>query len=147
MLKRNATAHWQGSGAEGSGHISAPGGALNNTPYSVASRFVSEDGRAGTNPEELVAAAHAACFTMALSFMLTGAGHAPDSLDTKATVEMEKIDIHWKISSITLDVSGNVPGMSAADFETHAQSAKTNCPISQALSSVPIHLMINGQPV
>ncbi|HEU0029925.1 MAG TPA: OsmC family protein [Kofleriaceae bacterium] len=138
MLKRTSTAIWQGSGPKGTGNISTLSGAFKEQPYSMNSRFVAEDGKAGTNPEELIAAAHAGCFTMALAFQLTNAGSEPTKLQTVATVSMEKQDPGWTITGIHLDVQGQVPGVTAEKFEELAQNAKKGCPISRALASVPI---------
>ena len=137
-LKRSSTAVWHGTGPKGSGTLSSLSGALKDQPYSANARFQSEDGKAGTNPEELIAAAHAGCFTMALSFQLTNAGHEPTELRTEAVVSMEKQDIGWTIIQIHLDVTGQVPGVDAAKFEELAQNAKKGCPISRALAAVPI---------
>ncbi len=139
-IKRTSEAVWNGTGMEGSGTLSSASGVLNQTPYSFKARFQNEDGKAGTNPEELIAAAHAGCYAMQLSFMLTGAGFAPTSLDTKATLEMEQVDGGFKISGITLTLIGNVPGISAEQFDQLANEAKTVCPVSQALSALPITL-------
>lgn len=139
-FKRTSSAVWNGSGAEGSGHLNSTSGVLNETPYSFAARFKNEDGKAGTNPEELIAAAHAGCFAMALSFQLGGAGFVPTALNAKATVEMEQKDGGFSISAITLFVEGNVPGISAEQFAEIAAAAKAGCPVSRALSAVPIHL-------
>ena len=135
-LKRTSTAVWRGSVTKGTGSISTLSGAIKDTPYSVNSRFVSEDGKAGTNPEELIAAAHASCFTMALSAQLTNAGHEPTELSTVATVHMDKQDIGWTITAIHLDTHGKVPGVSADQFEKLADDAKKGCPISRALAAV-----------
>ena len=137
-LKRSSTAVWHGTGAKGSGTLSTLSGAFKDQPYSANSRFESEDGKAGTNPEELIAAAHAGCFTMAFSFQLTKAGHEPTELRTNAVVSMEKQDIGWTITNIHLDVEGNVPGVAADQFQTLADNAKKGCPISRALASTPI---------
>ena len=94
-MKRKARAHWQGAGIDGSGSLSTASGVLNEQPYSFTTRFKNEDGTAGTNPEELIAAGHAACFNMALSFQLGGAGYTPDSLNTEAVLSMEKVDGHF----------------------------------------------------
>jgi osmotically inducible protein OsmC len=139
-LKRTSTAVWQGNGPTGKGTLSTLSGALKDQPYSANTRFQSEDGRAGTNPEELIAAAHAGCFTMALSFQLTNAGHAPTELRTVATVTMDKQEPGWTITNIQLDVSGKVPGVSAEQFQTLADTAKKGCPISRALSATPISM-------
>lgn len=140
MLKRTSTAVWQGTGPKGTGSLSTLSGAFKDQPYSFQTRFASEDGRAGTNPEELIAAAHAGCFTMALAFQLTNAGAEPTKLETVATVAMEKQDVGWTIISITLDVQGTVPGVDAAKFDELANTAKKGCPISRALASVPIQM-------
>lgn len=139
-IKRTSEAVWNGTGMEGSGTLSSASGVLNQTPYSFKARFQNEDGKAGTNPEELIAAAHAGCYAMQLSFMLTGAGFAPTSLDTKATVEMEQVAGGFKIAGIKLSVVGNVPNISADQFNELANTAKSACPVSQALSALPITL-------
>jgi lipoyl-dependent peroxiredoxin len=137
-LKRTATAVWHGTGPKGNGKISTLSGALKEQPYSVNARFESQDGKAGTNPEELIGAAHSSCFTMALAFQLTNAGHEPTELKTLATVSMEKQDPGWTITNIHLDVEGKVPGVDAAKFEELAQNAKKGCPISRALAATNI---------
>jgi osmotically inducible protein OsmC len=136
MLKRTATAIWHGTGPKGTGSISTLSGAMKDQPYGFNTRFASEDGKAGTNPEELIAAAHASCFTMALSFQLTNAGLDPTELKTLATVSMEKQDIGWTIVQINLDVTGQVSGIDAAKFNELAETAKKGCPISRALGAV-----------
>ena len=138
MLKRTSTAIWHGPGPKGTGTISSLSGALKDQPYSANARFVSEDGKAGTNPEELIAAAHSGCFTLALAFQLTNAGAEATELKTVATVSMEKLDAGWTIVGIALDVQGSVPGIDAAKFDELANNAKKGCPISRLLSSVPI---------
>ncbi len=142
-MKRTSTAQWRGDGKTGTGSLSTQSGAFNAQPYSFNARFVSEDGRAGTNPEELIAAAHAGCFTMALAFMLTGAGHVPEQLDTSATVALKFVDGHFEIDSIALAVQAKVPGIDAAKFQELAQNAKVNCPVSKALAATPITLTAN----
>lgn len=139
-ITRKATASWSGTGKEGSGSISTTSGVLNNTPHSHSTRFVSEDGKAGTNPEELVAAAHASCFTMKLSFVLNAAGFTPDKLECTANVKMDKVGDGMGVVGIHLDLKGTVPGIDAAKFQACAEEAKANCPISQLLKSVPITL-------
>ena len=121
----------------GNGSISTLSGALKDQPYGFNTRFASEDGKAGTNPEELIAAAHASCFTMATAFQITNAGKEPTKLETTATVSMEKQDIGWTIVAIALDVTGKVPGIDQAKFTELANGAKKGCPISRALASVP----------
>ncbi|MGH2901951.1 MAG: OsmC family protein [Solirubrobacteraceae bacterium] len=136
-LKRTSTAVWHGTGPKGNGAISTLSGALKDAPYGFNTRFASEDGKAGTNPEELIAAAHASCFTMALSFQITNAGKEPTELKTTATVTMEKQDAGWSIVAIALDTRGTVPGLSAEQFQSLAEDAKKNCPLSRALAAVP----------
>lgn len=138
MLKRSSTAIWHGNGPKGTGSITTLSGALKDQPYGFNTRFASEDGKAGTNPEELIGAAHSSCFTMALAFALTNAGHEPTELKTTAVVSMEKQDPGWTIVGIALDVTGTVPGVDAAKFSELAEGAKKGCPISRALAAVPI---------
>lgn len=137
-LKRSSTAVWHGTGPKGSGTLTTLSGAFKDQPYSAKARFESEDGKAGTNPEELIGAAHSGCFTMALAFQLTNAGVEPTELKTVATVSMEKQDPGWTITNIHLDVEGKVPGVDAAKFEELAQNAKKGCPISRALAATNI---------
>ncbi len=131
-IKRNASAHWSGTGKEGKGTVSTQSGVLDGTPYSFTRRFGEEK---GTNPEELIGAAHASCFTMALAFQLTGAGKPPESLDTKADVSLEQVEGGWKIAAIKLTTRGKVPGMSKEDFLKLAETAKANCPVSKVLNA------------
>lgn len=138
-MQRSAKAVWAGSGKEGSGTLSTLSGAMSEQPYSFKLRFVDEDGKAGTNPEELIAAAHAGCFTMALSFQLTSAGHIPTELRTEAVLTLEKQGGGFSITGITLKLEGNVPGIEEAQFAELAAAAKANCPVSRALS-VPVML-------
>ncbi len=140
MLKRTSKAVWRGNGAEGQGALTTQSGAFKDQPYSFKGRFQSEDGKAGTNPEELIGAAHAGCFAMALSFGLTNAGHPPEELTVSATVKMEKREIGWTIEQIDLDLVGKVPGIDAAQFQSLAEQAKAGCPVSRALHAVPITL-------
>lgn len=139
-INRKATANWKGTGKEGSGSVSTTSGVLNNTPHSFLTRFVSEDGKAGTNPEELIAAAHASCFTMKLSFVLNAAGFTPDNLECTANVKMDKVGDGMGVVGIHLELKGNVPGITPEQFQECAANAKENCPISQLLKSVPITL-------
>jgi osmotically inducible protein OsmC len=139
-IKRTSEAVWNGTGMEGSGTLSSTSGVLSQTPYSFKARFQNEDGKAGTNPEELIAAAHAGCYAMQLSFMLTGAGFPPTALNTKSSVEMEQEAGGFKISGIKLSLEGNVPGISAEQFDQLANEAKVACPVSKALSALPITL-------
>lgn len=131
-MQRKASAVWKGGLKDGKGTISAPGGALNNTQYSFTSRF--ESG-AGTNPEELVAAAHAACFSMALSVQLGEAKLTPESISTNVTLSFEKLDTGWTITESHLDVVGKVPGADAATFQKCAEAAEQGCPVSKVLKA------------
>lgn len=137
MLKRTGTAVWRGNGPKGTGTISTLSGALKEQPFGFNTRFASEDGKAGTNPEELVAAAHASCFTMATSFEITNAGKEPTQLETVATVSLEKQDKGFAITAIHLELTGQVPGITAEEFQQFAENAKKNCPLSKALAAVP----------
>jgi lipoyl-dependent peroxiredoxin len=131
-MQRTASAAWSGALKDGKGSISTQSGILSNTPYSFTTRF---EGAKGTNPEELIAAAHAGCFTMALSAQLGTMNFTPQSLRTTATLSFEKLDAGWTISKIHLDVAGRVPGISADAFQNAAQSAKANCPVSRVLKA------------
>jgi len=130
MLFRTAMAHWEGTLKEGKGSVHLGSGAFEG-PYSFGSRF--EQGK-GTNPEELIGAAHAGCFTMALSMALTNAGHPPTSLDTSAKVHLGKVGEAFEIAMIELSTEGKVPGITGPEFEKMAQDAKRNCIVSRALS-------------
>ena len=140
MLTRKSTAIWRGNGLKGTGALTTQSGAFEAQPYSFQTRFVSEDGKAGTNPEELLAAAHAGCYAMALSFGLSGAGHEPEELRVTADVTMDREDVHWFVKRITLHLDAKVPGIDPAEFAALAESAKKGCPISKALSAVEIIL-------
>ena len=123
-MKRNATAVWQGTGKEGKGHLTTQSTTLNKTQYSFGSRF--ENG-VGTNPEELVAAAHAGCFTMKLSFVLQAAGFTADEIETKCDIDL----VDGAITSSHLTVNAKVPGISKEKFDESVDDAKVNCPISK----------------
>ena len=138
--KRKATAVWSGTGLEGTGTLQTQNNFFNKTPYSFKTRFQNEDGQQGTNPEELIAAAHASCFAMALSFAITEAGFTADELKVDAEVTLDAVEGGFGITSITLTLQGKVPGMDEARFQELANGAKTGCPISKALSLVPITL-------
>lgn len=127
-MKRTATAAWNGSGKDGNGTLTTQSLTLDKTAYSYKSRF--ENGT-GTNPEELIAAAHAGCFTMALSFALGTAGFTPDTLETTCTITLDS----GAITSSHLVLKGNVPGCSKEDFEKCAKGAETNCPVSKLLNT------------
>ncbi|HYC72088.1 MAG TPA: OsmC family protein [Opitutaceae bacterium] len=132
-MKRTASAVWQGSLKAGKGTLTAPGGALKNTEYSFGSRF--ESG-AGTNPEELIAAAHAGCFAMALSAMLGEAGFTPERLEVTAEVSLEHVPpAGWTVTASHLALNARVPGISPAKFDEVAAKAKAGCPISRLLNA------------
>ncbi len=131
-MQRKASAVWKGGLKDGKGTVSATSGVLNNTPYSFATRF---ENASGTNPEELIAAAHAACFSMALSGQLGGANLTAESISTTATLTMEKLDSGWAITAVHLDVSARVPKADAAAFNKAAENAKSGCPVSKALKA------------
>ena len=131
-MKRNGSAVWKGSLKEGSGVVSTESGVLSDTQYSFSTRF--EDGK-GTNPEELIAAAHAGCFSMALSSELGKLDATAESISTKATVSLEKTDSGFAITSVHLDVKAKVPGASEETFEKAANNAKNGCPVSKVLNA------------
>jgi osmotically inducible protein OsmC len=132
MMKRKASARWNGGLKNGSGTISTASKALSDLKYSFTTRF--EDAP-GTNPEELIAAAHAGCFSMALSAQLSGAKLEPESIATEATVTMEKQDAGWTITAVHLDVEARVPGGEEAAFRELADTAKKGCPVSRVLNA------------
>lgn len=131
-MKRTASAVWQGDLKQGKGTLSSESSVLNKTQYSFSTRF--ENGH-GTNPEELIAAAHAGCFTMALSAALGKVGHVATQLATTATVSLEQVGGNWTITTIHLDLTGTVPGVDQAKFESIAADAKANCPVSRVLKA------------
>ena len=132
-MKRSASAMWNGDLKTGKGTLSTDSGVLANTQYSFATRF--ENGR-GTNPEELIAAAHAGCFAMALSAQLGEAGLVAQSLNTKATVTLEKTDGGFTITAVHLALAARIPGASQQAFDAAAQAAKKGCPVSKLLNAV-----------
>jgi osmotically inducible protein OsmC len=129
---RNANAEWRGGLKDGRGTISTDSGVLENTQYSFSTRF--EDGK-GTNPEELIAAAHAGCFSMALSGQLGNAGLTAESIKTTAGVKLEKTDAGFTITEVHLTVAARVPGASQEQFDTAAANAKAGCPVSRVLNA------------
>ncbi|MDB5773349.1 MAG: Osmotically inducible protein OsmC [Burkholderia sp.] len=131
-MKRTGSAIWQGDLKSGKGTISTESGVLKETPYSFSTRF--ENGK-GSNPEELIAAAHAGCFTMALSAALGNAGFKPERLATQAAVTLEQVEGNWTISTIDLQLDANVPGIDRNKFEELAADAKKNCPVSRVLNA------------
>lgn len=131
-MRRKASAVWKGGLKDGQGTISTESGVLANTQYSFSTRF--EDG-VGTNPEELIAAAHAGCFSMALSGQLAQAGLTAESIETTATVRLEKTDAGFAITSVHLEVKAKVPGADQQQFETATNNAKAGCPVSKVLKA------------
>jgi lipoyl-dependent peroxiredoxin len=131
-MQRKASARWQGTAKEGAGTISTQSATLKDTPYSFVARF--GDGK-GTNPEELIAAAHAGCFTMALSFMLNNAGFTADAIDTEAALTMDQVSGNWTITSIHLTTRAQVSNIDATKFAEIASNAKANCPVSRVLNA------------
>jgi len=132
-MKRTATAVWQGSLKEGKGSLTAPGGALHDTPYSFGSRFASG---AGTNPEELIAAAHSGCFAMALSAALGEAGFTAERLEVTAEVSLDNVPPKgWSVTASHLVLTAKIPGIDSAKFNEIAAAAKANCPISRLLNA------------
>jgi len=131
-MKRSASAVWKGGLRDGRGTVSTESGVLTNTPYNFRMRFENEK---GTNPEELVAAAHAACFSMALSLGLEHAGMKVDSIETKATVSLDQVDGFWTVTSSHLQTTVTSPKADRAAFDTVVDGAKTNCPVSKLLNA------------
>jgi osmotically inducible protein OsmC len=139
MIRKSMT-EWKGDGPTGSGSLSTESGALRAQPFSFKTRFQGDDGKAGTNPEELLGAAHASCFAMTVAFVLTEAGHAPKQLKVTAAVDISKVGEGFAITSIALDLEARVDGLGADQFRTLTEAAKANCPVSKALSATPISL-------
>ncbi len=135
MSDKTANVHWEGRGKQGVGRISTQTDALKSYPYGFGSRF--EDDRRGTNPEELLAAAHAACFTMAFSFACDAAGYATSAVDTTASVRLVKKGNGFLIDRIALRLDASVAGIDEDTFQKLAAAAKQDCPLSKALASVP----------
>ncbi len=131
-MQRTASAHWSGGLKDGKGTVSTQSGVLSQTQYSFSTRF--ENG-VGTNPEELIAAAHAGCFSMALSAQLGNAGMTPESIDTKATLTLDKTDAGFTITAVHLDVKVRIPGADKSKFDEAAQNAKKGCPVSRVLNA------------
>lgn len=132
---RTGSAVWHGTIKDGNGTITTPSGVLSATPYSFKLRFEDESGRNGTNPEELIGAAHAGCFSMALSGQLTRAGFTPESLSTTAAVTLEQKDGGFAITTVHLTLDAKVPGISAEQFQELANAAKVGCPVSKVLNA------------
>ncbi|NKC32924.1 OsmC family protein [Falsiroseomonas selenitidurans] len=131
-ITRSGSAHWEGGGKDGTGHVSTQSGVLKEAPYGFNARF--GDGR-GTNPEELIAAAHAGCFTMALAFQLAGAGLTAERMDTAAKLSMEQVEGGFRIVRVALTLKAKVPGCEEATFQELAATAKANCPVSKVLNA------------
>jgi lipoyl-dependent peroxiredoxin len=131
-MKRSASAVWKGDLKGGKGTVTTDSGVLKETAYSFSTRF--ENGT-GTNPEELIAAAHAGCFAMALSAFLGKAGHKPEELSAKASVNLEQVEGNWTITAIDLTMDARVPGISREEFDRIAGDAKANCPVSRVLNA------------
>jgi osmotically inducible protein OsmC len=131
-MQRKANARWQGTAREGTGTLSVQSGTLRDTPYTFKARF--GDGK-GTNPEELIAAAHAGCFTMALAFGLENAGFTADAIETEAQLTMEQVQGGFAITAVHLTTRARVPSIDAAKFNELASGAKANCPVSKVLNA------------
>ncbi|VYT98997.1 OsmC family protein [Metakosakonia massiliensis] len=131
-IQKKGQAHWEGDIKRGKGTVSTESGALSQQPYGFNTRF---EGAAGTNPEELIGAAHAACFSMALSLMLGEAGHTAESIDTTAVVSLDKAGDGFAITKIALNSTVKVPGIEEAAFDEIIQKAKAGCPVSQVLNA------------
>ncbi len=137
MIKKTASAHWSGGLKDGTGKISTESGVLHDHRYGFNTRF---EGEAGTNPEELIGAAHAGCFSMALSMVLGDYDATADDIDTQATVHLEEQATGFAITRIHLDLSAKIPGISESDFQEAAKTAKENCPVSKVLAGAEITL-------
>jgi len=129
---RKGRAHWQGTGRDGTGALTTDSGVLSDTPYSYKTRF---EGLPGTNPEELIAAAHAGCFTMALAFQLQTAGFTPTALSTEAAVSLDSADGGFAITKSALTLRAKIPGIDQAKFDELAKAAELNCPVSKLMKA------------
>ena len=130
-MQRNVHARWKGKASDGQGTLTGPSTVLKQTPYSVESRFENVDGKAGTNPEELLAAAHASCFTMSVGHALEHLGYVAEALDASVTVLLDQVEGGLEISRIELDLEATVPGISVEEFEETVELAKTICPVNR----------------
>ncbi|MCB0597596.1 MAG: OsmC family protein [Lewinellaceae bacterium] len=139
-MKRTANAVWKGTGKEGKGTLTTQSGAFKEQPYSFRMRFQNEDGKEGTNPEELIAAAHAGCFNMALAVQLSNAGFTPGELKTEAKLHLETVEGAPTITKIELTLVAEVPGIGKEKFMELANGAKANCPVSRVLKAAEITL-------
>ncbi|NCP12090.1 MAG: OsmC family protein [Sphingomonadales bacterium] len=141
-IHKSGSARYEGLGKDGKGHVSTQSGALDNQPYGFQTRF--ED-KPGTNPEELIAAAHASCFTMALSFGLAKAGHSDGTVETKSVVSLEKDGDGFKVTKSALTLTATIDGISSEDFAAAAADAKANCPLSKLLDcEITLEHSLNG---
>ena len=144
-MKSTAKAVWNGTGTKGSGTLTTQSGAFKEQPYSIKLRFENEDGKLGTNPEELIAAAHSGCFAMALSVQLEKAGFSADALKVDADLSLDKNDSGWAITKIALKLDASVPDLSDEEFDKLAIAAKEGCPVSQVLScEITLDYTLNG---
>ena len=139
-MKRHATAHWSGALQDGKGTIDTQSGALANQGYSFKARFEDESGKSGTNPEELLGAAHAGCFAMQLSHFLAENGTPADKLDVRAVITVEEVESGFEVKSSALSLTGQVPGIENEKFQELATKAKEGCPLSKALGAIEITL-------
>ncbi|GGE06337.1 OsmC family peroxiredoxin [Aureimonas endophytica] len=139
-MKRHATAVWQGALADGKGQITTQSGALSGHPYSFKARFEDESGKSGTNPEELLGAAHAGCFAMQLSHFLAENGTPAEELNARAVVSVEQAEGGFAVKSSALTLEAKVPGLDDAKFQELAKKAKEGCPISKALGAIEVSL-------
>jgi lipoyl-dependent peroxiredoxin len=136
-VTRSAAAVWSGSHKAGRGHLTTESKLLENAPYAFTTRF---EGAPGTNPEELIAAAHAGCFNMSLAFHLTNAGYTPGELRTQARLTLAKEEAGWRISRVALQLQANVPGIAAEEFQRLAATAKDGCAVSRSLNTTQVTL-------
>ena len=144
-MKRTAHAVWKGPGMKGSGTLTTQSGALKAQPYSIKMRFENEDGKLGTNPDELIAAAHSGCYAMALSVELEKAGFTADTLDVNAELSLEKNNGGWDITKIALKLDATVPEISDDEFDKLANGAKEGCPVSKVLNcEITLDYTLNG---
>ena len=144
-MKRTAKAIWKGSGKDGKGTLSTQSGVFDKQPYSVKLRFQNEDGKLGTNPEELIAAAHSGCYAMALSVALEKEGFTADTLNVDAELSLDKQDDGWAITKVALKLDAKVPGIENDKFDELAQGAKKGCPVSKVLNAdITLDYTLNG---
>lgn len=144
-MKRTAKAVWKGSGKNGKGTLTTQSGVFDEQPYSVKLRFENEDGKLGTNPDELIAAAHSGCFAMALSVALEKEGYTADTLKVDAELSLDKKDNGWAITRIALKLDAKVPGIENEKFDELAQGAKKGCPVSKVLNTeITLDYTLNG---